>query len=198
MTEDSKSGVDWKYATEGSVLIDRSIHEAASASHDPKLSRRLYLDGVAYLLQGLPTELNAQEYCRLRESISFEVDPAPSGGMSSLDIQAIAVNERPTDHQTISRKSGLRRTTATLTCWTVRAVLQAYHIDRTYRVSERTLSKTVALVGDLRKHTLSLINRVCAVDTLSQAFQEVLIRVIQETSGGMFEGFGEGIGFRDK
>ena len=198
MTEGSKSGVKWKYATEGSVLVERSIHEAASASHDPKLSRRLYLDGVAYLLQGLPTDLNAQEYLRLRETLSFEVDPVPSGETASLDMHTIVVNERPADHKTISRKSGLRRTTATFTFWTVRAVLQAYQIDRTYRVSERTLMKTVAMAGGLRKHTLRLINRVCAIDTLSQAFQEVLVRVIQETSSGMFEGVGEGLGSRDK
>lgn len=64
-----QSQLGWKFAYEGTALLARSVREATSPDHDPRLTRRLYVDGLAYLATGLPTDLTEREVAQLRDAL---------------------------------------------------------------------------------------------------------------------------------
>lgn len=72
--EESKSGVEWKFAFEGCTLLVRALREASSPVPHPTLTRRLYLDGLAYLLRALPQDLDDVEGIQLQQSMPSQLD----------------------------------------------------------------------------------------------------------------------------
>ncbi|KAI1327149.1 hypothetical protein F5Y16DRAFT_399703 [Xylariaceae sp. FL0255] len=74
-----RSGVRWIFAEQG-----RSLYKSASAQREnTSFSRRAYVDGVAYLLRGLPEDLDAHENAVIREALPVSVkagDPMNQGG----------------------------------------------------------------------------------------------------------------------
>lgn len=77
-TTESGSGIWWKSAREGLTLLLRAFHESQTPCADTPLIRRLYIDGLTYLLRGLPMELSCEETCRLREAIPRKVLAVPT------------------------------------------------------------------------------------------------------------------------
>ncbi|KAL8380584.1 hypothetical protein RB595_005046 [Gaeumannomyces hyphopodioides] len=65
------AGIDRKFQHRGRELLRDSEAEADPANPDPNpvFERRAYLDGVAYLLQGLPRDLDESEVSILRGSL---------------------------------------------------------------------------------------------------------------------------------
>ena len=88
-----RSGISWKYANEGSKLVSRSMREATSTSQETELTRRLYVDGVAYLLRGLPTNLTAEERIKLSGALPPQVKPHQRPD-TSFSLDSDTLNER--------------------------------------------------------------------------------------------------------
>lgn len=63
-SETSTSDIRWKHVGEGCRLVECAGWEAMSETEDPDLARKMYIDGVGYLLNALP-DLSPQENAQL-------------------------------------------------------------------------------------------------------------------------------------
>lgn len=62
--------IRYKFANHGLLLLAQSAHESKASIHaNDEYQRRLYLDGLAYLLKGLPDSLSEDETARLRGAL---------------------------------------------------------------------------------------------------------------------------------
>ena len=153
--------LSWKHAIEGIHVMSRSVNEANSSSHTPELSRSLYIDGVAYILRGLPTNLTHEERIRLgigvppqHESPSSSCAPSPqtiSSNSSVVSAETALDAAVPSSLRTIVAKITV------LAIFLLRFVLRClavvvgmlYRYDRAYRVSDRAILRSAVLLDRL-------------------------------------------------
>ncbi len=159
------SGVNWKYAYEGYSLIDRAVRESSTFDQEPELTRKLYLDGVAYLLRGLPADAGELELLQLKHALPFS-----GGALTAMDAEVLLnPKERPTPpaRRSMTYEASTRATFYMLFLVNMflpylRALLaQAYQCDRRYRVSDRIVAAGVLAGGEFcqLKHKRGLLMR---------------------------------------
>ena len=206
--EETSSEVGWKYANEGCTLISRSAREAMSTSQEIELTRRLYVDGVAYFLRGLPGNLTAEERVRLSASLPPQLDSA-SRPDSPVTIDSTTPEEQTSDPIPIVRSSVIRHIVAKNTVcillvikfvlhWVWLLSERAYRYDRRHRISDWALLKGVIIIDCIWKRAMELANRVCAMDNgkVGQTLEEVSRYLAQEVSSGLYDGIGEAVGLQ--
>ncbi|CAK7232014.1 hypothetical protein SBRCBS47491_008124 [Sporothrix bragantina] len=62
------SDVKWKYAQNGFRNLQNALREAGDPDRVPELERQIYVESVAYLLRGLPNDLQEGEISQLRSA----------------------------------------------------------------------------------------------------------------------------------
>ena len=205
--EESTSGVGWKYMNEGCTLIFRSVREATSASQETELTRRLYVDGVAYFLRGLPTYLTEEETLRLSAALPPQLI-GPADGAATVESTVLeqqkTIEATPTVRPTLVRLFVAKITVCIahvvkflLDC--LRLVCQeAYRYDRRHRISVRALVNGALLLDCVWKEAMRLVNNVCALDDgrVGEALGELSRHIALEVSNGLYDGIGEAVGFR--
>ncbi|KAK2067505.1 hypothetical protein P8C59_001242 [Phyllachora maydis] len=70
------SGVDWRCGRQGMDLVVNAVHESKghmAPGYNPRFERAAYLDGVAYMLKGLPCDMDETEVAVLRRSLPGNV-----------------------------------------------------------------------------------------------------------------------------
>ncbi|KAK5126032.1 hypothetical protein LTR85_011387 [Meristemomyces frigidus] len=196
--EETESGVKWKFAKQGYALLSLSTQEADSLSHNAHFSRRLYIDGLEYLLNGLPTDLTPQEKAGLRSSLPAalaEVLERPRE--NQLDVRAAAKDD-------YDQPSALHRAVASVTLYAflivsimlpyIQLFLQtAYQYDRKHRISDRLLAQSVMMANTAGRQTITLANHLYGINEgkFGEAVKEVGIWWIQGVSGGVYDGLDE-------
>lgn len=122
-----------RYTEVGSTLVVDAVREATS-SKEVDLTRRLYVDGVTYLLRGLPTDLSPDEQLRVQAALPPQ----------------LADEQNPGDMKP-AHASATRQIVARLTSYLVlligtfmeclqRLCQDFYRFERTHRISKLTVS----------------------------------------------------------
>ncbi|CAD6582446.1 MAG: hypothetical protein ASARMPRED_000967 [Alectoria sarmentosa] len=178
-------GICWKFARHGSNILQASLAESqVSDAQSQAFSRQLYLDAMAYLIKGLPSNLTEQERLHLKNNL-----PA------TLNYSTPPKTNR-------SRKrdpSLLHRSLASLIitiCLLLRLALPyirlfialAYSYDREHHVRERLFAFSVVVADSFGKRSMALASAAMT--------NEVVLRAVtywvDGIRGGLNEGLGEG------
>lgn len=84
--ESLPSDVNWKYAQNGFRNLQNALREAGDPDRLPELERQIYVESIAYLLRGLPTDLHDSELSQLRnaspEGLLSVPGPFPSSSLT--------------------------------------------------------------------------------------------------------------------
>ncbi|SMQ45497.1 unnamed protein product [Zymoseptoria tritici ST99CH_3D7] len=204
--EETRSGVQWRYAEPGFALLSLSSHEASTSTRSSHLIRRQYVDGVACVLRGLPSDLSLEEELSLREAFPPSLSP-PSLAESSLTLRNPSHGTDITlRSQSESPPSSLHRHVATLTFYLFLAIsfitpyishiLQsAYAFDRKNHLSERALAQSVVVADAVGRQAMSMAREMCGWNEgrVGEKMKEVGVYVVQGFSGGVYCGLGEGM-----
>lgn len=179
-------GICWRFAPHGSHTLQITLAE--SQSSDPQrqaFSRQLYFDAMAYLIQGLPSDLTDQERLRLKNTLP-----------ESLRNSTPPETSPPRKHN----PSLLHRSLASIIiaiCLLLRLALpyirlfiaMAYSYDRAHHVRERIFAFSVTAADSFGKRSMALASTAMA----NEVVLGTVTYWVDGIRGGLNEGFGEGL-----
>jgi hypothetical protein len=151
---DTKSGVKWKFAYEGSSLLNRAVQEASSPEQCPGLTRKMYVDGLLYLIEALPDDLSDDELLRIRRALPACNDE----DLSERPLRELSQSTHGLNRSKSTEKSSRSITYAASTGMTfymmflinlllpyVHLLLsQLYRYERRYRISDRLVNNGIS------------------------------------------------------
>ncbi|OQO06678.1 hypothetical protein B0A48_08465 [Cryoendolithus antarcticus] len=194
-------GLDSKAARHGYALLDLAAREQRCPDTDEELRRRLYIDGVGYLLRSLPESLTFEEEVALRAAL-----PNCLAG-NSIRSEQSGLQDRSHPRQTTTRKPLLHRAAATSALYTILALSvvipcvqsvcsQAYTIDRRHKISDRLIASATAVAQSTTTQMLALAAVVWDLNDgrLRRAVGDLGVWLARDLSGGAHEGVMEAIG----
>lgn len=197
---ETESGVNWKYAKQGSTFLSLSMQEADSLSRNPQLTRKLYIDGLEYLLNGLPLELTVQEEVGLRAAM-----PASLSKVSAR-LRHTQLTVRSAEEDCHHQQTRLHRAVASVTLYAflvisillpyIQLLMQkAYQYERKHRLGDRLLAHSALVAGTASKQTLTLANHLYGLNEgkFGDTVKDIGMWWIQGVSGGVYDGLDEGI-----
>lgn len=171
----------------------------------PVLTRQLYLHGMTYLLRGLPSDLTPEEVLSLQAAapqalVTAQADPASHALVPRSGQNQVARDMPPQD------PSILHRLTATLVLQTfifiqfllpyIRIFLaHAYQFEREHQITRRFVNGSITTVDDIGRRSLRLSQTICQMNDgkVGQAINEMTIWWVRGVTGGMQQGFEEGL-----
>ncbi|KAK6441504.1 hypothetical protein LTR95_002261 [Oleoguttula sp. CCFEE 5521] len=195
------AGIDSKAARHGYALLDLAAREQSCSNPDDQLRRKLYIDGVGYLLRSLPEILTFEEEVALRAALpeSLAEDSIRS---KQSDRQCGSQLEQLT-----SQKPLLHRAAATGTLYTLLALSiavpcvqsicsQAYALDRKHKVSDRLITSTTSILQLATMQTLAIAIAIWNLNDgqLRKATGDLGVWLARDLGGGAHEGVMEAIG----
>lgn len=202
----AQDGIDWKYAGQGQALLELSTREAHSAVPDAAFSRKLYIDSVQYLLNGLPSDLSVEEDIGLRAAIPAQLREASDTAETSVVVQTAAEEDALHLDRSSTRHSTLHQAVASITVHIFLAVAfvlpyiqlllqQAYRYDREHKISDRVLAQGALTADVIAKQLLLIANSVYEMHDgkVGMAVRDVGLWWVHGVSGGVYEGVGEGM-----
>ncbi len=192
----------------GLSLLSLSITESTTLSQtpnsktaSPSFARQLYIHALTYLIRGLPADLTTEEGLSVRSGL-------PPGVVSPLRVEITGDERRLFNNSTPqgtkdTQPSLLHRTLATSIIQIfifvqfllpyIKVVLRgAYNYERTHRISEKVLASSLDTVDSLGRIGMRGGEALWG-SGLTLAFGQVLAWVVDGVSGGIQEGFGEGM-----
>ncbi|KAF7553076.1 hypothetical protein G7046_g7200 [Stylonectria norvegica] len=194
------SGIHWKFARQGTSLVSISVDggKPAVAEEDVAFERKAYIDGVTYLLKGLPQDLDLVESRRIQEALPVEAQNSdlvagrPGGGSTpNANGQPRSILHR-----------GVQRTVVNLVFlfsflmpYLLFLVKHAARMERKYRISESLVNHGLDLVNAIGKQSIALTETVGQMNDgkVGQTLLEALTWTVNGVTQGISDGLGEGI-----
>lgn len=195
-------GVSWKFARHGKLLhkdtqrerltrpgsttLQTSLAESQiSDAHSQAFSRQLYLDAMAYLIQGLPSDLTDQEILHLKKALP-----------ESLKRSAPPKTIQPTERNPSLLHRSLASTIIAI-CLLLRLALPyikllvalAYNYDRAHHVKERLLAFSINTADIFGRRSMALASTAMTNEVVLGA----VTYWVDGIRGGLNEGLGEGL-----
>lgn len=207
---ETKTGISWKHAGQGINLMTLAHRESSipNYGHDetpPVLTRQLYLHGMTYLLRGLPSDLTPEELLSLQAAtpqslINSQADPAGYSLVPRSTQNQLQHEGSPQD------ASILHRITATMVLQTfifiqfllpyIKIFLaHAYQFEREHQITRRLVNGSITTVDDIGRRSLRLSQTICQMNDgkVGQAINEMTIWWVRGVTGGVQQGFEEGL-----
>lgn len=188
-----------KSGQHGLALLNISMQN--QACHNNPLNRRLYIDGISYILRGLPTDLTAEETTVLRAATPPTLLPEPSTQPHQQEPTSSEANPK-TEPPTV-----LRRAISTLTFYTLlllalvlpyfQALLTTLQaLDARHRVSTRMFEQSTILLRLLAAQALALAALAwdAGDGALRHSCRDFGVWVLKDVCGGLDEGVGRAVG----
>lgn len=169
------------------------------------LTRQLYLHGMTYLLRGLPSDLTPEELLSLQAAtphslINAQNDPAGHALVPRSTQNKVARDMPPQDPST------LHRITATLVLQTfvfIQFLLpylkiflaHAYQFERQHQITRRVINGSITTADDIGRRSIRLSQTICQMNDgkVGQAINEMTMWWVRGVTGGMQQGFEEGL-----
>lgn len=170
----------------GTHLLNAAMVE--SQQPDPQsqaFSRQLYINSMAYLLQGLPSDLTEQEVLNLQSALPKSLDRSPRTDTAPQNTPNPSVLHRGVANSVI------------LSCLLLRVALPyakyflgvVYDFERSHHVTENALALSMSSVNYFGKLGMDVVGT--AVN--NKPVMEVVIYCVDGICGGLNEGLVEGI-----
>lgn len=178
----------------GSQLLNAAAVECHH--QDPQsqaFARQLHINGMAYLLQGLPQDLTDQEILHLRCALPQSLERSPHSGNTSSKSRKPSILHR-----------GIA-TAVLILCLILRLTLPyikyflavAYNYERSHHVRENALALSMNLVDHFGKIGVGVMGTAAN----NKLMVDVITYCVEGICGGLNEGLGEGtrlIGVRNE
>ncbi|KAM0718430.1 hypothetical protein Q7P37_005500 [Cladosporium fusiforme] len=201
--ETPNSATSNKSGQHGLALLNLSMRDPAS-TNDP-LNRRLYIDGISYILRGLPSDLTEEEALVLREAAPEALQPAqmqlthqPTTSTAAQTPQTAPPAHPPTIlHRTSSALTFYTLLLLTLLLPHVRDLLTTLHtLDTRHRVSARFFAQTNLLLRMLAAQAIALVALAWDANdgAVRHACRDFGVWVLRDVCGGVDEGVGRAVG----
>lgn len=186
---------------QGLTLLNIAMRSQQSPASDEDLTRRLYIDGICYILRGLPSDLSREEALILRTAAPKSVIPDP--------LEASAVQQPAQQHQQPTATEPptlLHRTISTATFYTLLLLtllipyLQTLFatlcaLDARHNFSARFLTQTTFLLRMLAAQTVAVLAMAWGANdgAVRHACRDFGMWVLRDVCGGVDEGVGRAV-----
>lgn len=183
----------------GLALLNLAMRsQPTSATNDP-LNRRLYIDGISYILRGLPSDLTPEETLVLRAATPASLMPEPQN--ESTVQQPTQQPQQPTElptllHRTISTATFYTLLLLTLMIPYMQALFTAlYALDARHNFSARFLTQTTFLLRLLAAQAVAVLAMAWGANdgALRHACRDFGVWVLRDVCGGMDDGVGRAV-----
>lgn len=185
----------------GLALLNLSMRSQSTSSTDDPLNRRLYIDGISYILRGLPDDLSPEEALVLRAATPAALLPEPHEPTANQQQLAHQQDHQPTGPPTL-----LHRTTSALTFYTLILLtfllpyLQTlftalYALDARHKFSARFLTQTTLLLRLIAAQAIAVLAMAWGANdgALRHACRDFGVWVLRDICGGLDEGVGRAV-----
>lgn len=199
-TARAASGVHWKFARQGANLVSISVDGGpAVAGEDVTFERKAFIDGVTYLLKGLPHDLEPSEIDRIR-SVMPEGIAIPSD-VVTVQRQTGSPQPGPSQPRSLLHR-GVQ--VAVVNVIIIFSFLLPYFMyllryiartERKYKVSESLVGHGMDLVSAVGKQGIYITESIGQMNDgkVRQGLLEVLTWTVDSVTSGISEGVGEGL-----
>ena len=186
-SDDSRSGVRWKYVSEGSRLVRFARREAGMDSEDAELTRKMYLDGVGYLLKGLPN-LSSDEIAQLSRDLPELLLFTDQHRQSEDDVG------KPDGENYVCRLVTLVTMYSVLFLAFIlpllrRSAAALYRYDQRYHISNRVAETTTQTLSAWAQVISTSLNEGKA----GQALLGMTLYTVEGASKGFFDGYSQAL-----
>ncbi|KAG8669203.1 hypothetical protein FPOAC2_08522 [Fusarium poae] len=195
------SGLHWKFARQGTNLINISVDgKAAVAEEDVAFERKAFVDGLTYLLKALPRDLDEGELKRIQSALPDNVKQQDLSLIQAERDPDRATNRTNQQRSIIHR--GVQMTVVNLIFffsflmpYLLLLVRYAARVERKYKISETIIGHGVDLANSIGKQSASLTEAVGQMNDgkVAQALLEVFVWTVDGVTQGISDGLGEGL-----
>ncbi|RGP79466.1 hypothetical protein FLONG3_2427 [Fusarium longipes] len=196
------SGVHWKFARQGTNLVNISVDggKAAVAEEDVAFERKAFVDGVTYLLKALPQDLDEGELKRIQSALPDSVSRQELC-LARPEGQPNRAMVRDSQPRSIIHR-GVKMTVVNLIFflsflmpYLLLLVRYAARVERKYKISETIIGHGVDLANSIGKQSASLTEAVGQMNDgkVAQALLEVFVWTVDGVTQGISDGLGEGL-----
>lgn len=196
---EEKSGVGWKFANQGLNLLSLAVNDSSSINSqiaNVSFVRQLYLHAIAYLLQGLPSDLTMEEQLSIRSSL-------PPGIVQSLRVE-VSNSDNISTTSFPRKRSLLHRTLSSsivelflffqfLLPYFTYFLAAVYQYDREHKIVQRGIAQGMETLNQVGGSSVALGSVVLEMGDgkVGQAVGELTKWLVEGITGGIQEGVGE-------
>lgn len=186
--EKSASNVRWKHVGEGCRLIECAGREAVSGDEDPELARKMFIDGLGYLLKALP-DLTPDETAQLSNYLPRSLkptseqqmnEPAPSDSEGEGEDEVNYIY----NFVTFATMYGVLFGSLMLPILE-RLVAAMYQCDQRYKIRSRVANTTTQTLSSIAKSVFASLNE----GRSGQIALGLSLYAIQGASRGFLDGY---------
>ncbi|KAI9171168.1 ATP-dependent RNA helicase cyt-19 [Paramyrothecium foliicola] len=194
------SGIHWRFARLGIDLVQQFVGHGQASFDDENsaFERKAYIDGLTYLLRGLPSDLEPCEIEQIRSAL-------PAG--TTMPTSSVTVDEMPARRRSINQqRSVLHRAVQA----TVIYVIFFFHfvlpylllcfkflvrLERKHKVSERVVGHGMNLANAAGRRGASFTETLCGMNDgkVGRALSELAAWTVDGVMRGISDGVGEGL-----
>jgi hypothetical protein len=181
--------------------VDESKNASRSSTYDAAFERSAYLDGLSYLLRGLPKDLGPTEVATLRKALPESMTECRSAGRGPASRSQF-FNGSSDDGQPTLIQQAMRLVVARAIVWfciiwpyVLLLLRMGAHYERKYKVSEQLLGGGIVLLNTIGEKS-SAASRVIASmgdGAVGRAVTDAVAWTVHGVATGIFEGVEEGL-----
>ena len=169
---------------------------------DTNFERKVFIDGVAYLLQGLPNDLDANEVDQVRRALppSLQVADASTARLHLKSGSDGSKSGRSFLHRTVHLLvSNLILILGVLLPYLVLLFRLLARTERRYKVSEKIVGYGLDMANSVGQQSLSMGEVMCKANNgqLGRAVIGGLVWFVEGVSKGVSDGVGDGLMMMD-
>lgn len=190
--ETSTSQVRWKHVSEGRRLIECAGREAASDDEDPELARKMFIDGVGYLLKSLP-DLSADETVQLSNylPVALRTTEGLHPAQSSLDEDS---GECPDRSNYVYQFVAVATMYAVLLATLVLPILERfatslYRYDRRHQISARVADSASQALSSVARRIFAALNE----GKTGEMALGLTLYTVEGASRGFLDGYAQAV-----
>jgi hypothetical protein len=173
-------------------LLRNAAFEAQQPNSDIRLVRTLFINGLGYLLEALPSDLTVEEarsiHDRLPESVKVSVENSASATTSSPPPSYL--------HRVIAALIVYIFVLAQVLLPYVTMLLNSiYRCERKYRVTEKVLVTALNTADGVGKgaHNVGSMLSVLKEGTITTGVGNLIAWLSESVAGGVYDGVSEGL-----
>lgn len=195
-TYEADSGLRWNRVVPAFNLLRNAGFEAQQPTSDTRLIRSLYINGLGYLLEALPSDLTSDEARSIQERLPERIKPgntAEPGENSRLQTR----QDPPSYlHRIIAAVIVYGFILLQFIVPYARALLQsAYRYERNHRIASRVLTAALETADGIGKSANDVSSTLVTLGEgrLGAAVINLVAWLIEAVAGGVYDGVGEGL-----
>ncbi|KAI0022701.1 hypothetical protein F4780DRAFT_163493 [Xylariomycetidae sp. FL0641] len=208
---DFSCGINWRYANQGSHMQRSAFAE----KDDADFARKSYIDGLAYMLQALPDDLDEHESTVLRRALPkpcahFEAATTESSGAPAVTAgshhrqggqegesawRLLRMRGTFLQSAVAGLVAGLLMVVHLVLTATASAVRVGAQYERQYHFSQQLVSRGFVLATAVGRHSVVLSAKICEMSDgwVGRLVSDLAAWTAESVTAGIQDGIGHGL-----